>query len=74
MVIAVDKNVPMPDFPGRGGKKYPFAEMEVGDSFVLPPNVKSPYAASGNGAVMLPGRKFKSKKMPNGVWRVFRVS
>lgn len=30
-MITVDKNIPMP--VGMDGLKYPFAEMEVGDSF-----------------------------------------
>ena len=33
-MIQIDKNVAMP--PKAGRKKYPFAEMEIGDSFFSP--------------------------------------
>jgi len=34
MEIKIDKNVPMPVMQGRESK-YPFSEMEVGDSFFV---------------------------------------
>lgn len=38
MVVPIDKNIPVPVNDGLGAKqrKYPFAEMEIGDSFFIP--------------------------------------
>lgn len=36
--MQIDKNIPYPAKTqvGKGGRKYPFNEMEVGDSFFVP--------------------------------------
>ena len=35
-MFQIEKNVPMPHHSGRGGRtKYPFPDMEVGDSFAM---------------------------------------
>lgn len=34
MTFTIEKNVPMPK--GRTTAKYPYAQMEVGDSFLIP--------------------------------------
>ena len=34
MTIKIEKNIPTPT--GRSWRKYPFSEMEVGDSFFVP--------------------------------------
>ena len=34
MLFAIDKGIPVPN--GEGKSKYPFADMAVGDSFLVP--------------------------------------
>ena len=64
--MKVDKGIPM---PGR----YPFDEMEIGDSFLLPPNTK---LISAQVAALRfrkkTGKYFSFRKMPDGI-RVWRV-
>jgi hypothetical protein len=39
MTITIDKGVPMPDGPGLASRsRYPWALMEIGDSFLVPIN------------------------------------
>ena len=35
MTIEIEKNIPLPKL-GEGGHEYPFAAMDVGDSFFVP--------------------------------------
>lgn len=66
MPVTIEKGVPL---PGRAFKsEYPFAQMEVNDSFLVP-GVKS--VATKNAAAQT-GFKFKTKKVDGGcrVWRV----
>lgn len=70
-MITIDKNIPTPGKARRVGapKKYPFSEMEVGDSFEYP--IKSvAFAASANGIKF--GKKFTVRKTENGYrcWRI----
>jgi hypothetical protein len=72
--MLIEKGVPMPARrPGR--RRYPFREMEVGDSFVVETvqdreRVKATlwhYTRTGTGK----GRKFASRKVDEGfrIWR-----
>ena len=75
-MFAIEKNIPMPT-TGRSGRRtsYPFGDMEVGDSFVVPTSDKkatSVYSAAwhyGNKN----GKKFSVHKIEGGV-RVWRVA
>lgn len=66
MRIKVEKNILMP-------RQWPFDEMQVGDSFAVPPNAKRPAV---NVAAMRYGRKhnmkFTVRKTPEGYrcWRI----
>ena len=51
MKIVVDKAVPLP-------RRYPFADMEPGDSFAVPPEIKR---TAINVAALRYGRKHKMK-------------
>jgi len=58
--------------PGRrGGRKpkYPFADMEVGQSFEIPANGRT--AASVYGART--NKKFATRKMEDGTFRCWRL-
>lgn len=81
--IRIDKHVPLPaDTRGRGRTKFPFRDMEVGDSFFVPTtgkaahqtrsNVSSAASRSGKGS----GRVFTTRDVTeNGVrgTRVWRT-
>lgn len=83
-MFAVRKNVPLPErastAPNGTPKKYPFAAMDVGDSFVVPINdnpakaVRQRIAASIQNHRRTAGRdrKFSVRLLDNelGVWRV----
>jgi hypothetical protein len=71
MVITVEKDVPIPR--SMRGAKYPFATLEVGDSFTMPANMKQllrSHALAYKRAN--PGWDYKTISIPDGVrlWRV----
>jgi hypothetical protein len=70
--------------PARDTKtKYPFAQMEVGDAFDVPASHPSATRVSGGSAARvqssahswgrLNGRKFNTRRLPDGVVRIQRV-
>jgi hypothetical protein len=63
----IDKNFKIP-------AKFPFKDMQVGDSFAVPPNVKRPAV---NVAAMRFGRKhgmkFTVRQMPDKSFRCWRI-
>lgn len=68
--VKIDKNVPL---PAHHLQIYPWREMEVGDSFLVPTDTKSAslrVIASRNGREL--GRTFSVRKTPEGFrcWRV----
>ncbi len=65
--MKIEQNIPVP-------KKYPFAQMQVGDSFVIAENIKRTtvsVAAIRYGKAN--GMKFTTRKMPDGVYRCWRT-
>jgi hypothetical protein len=74
--IVVRKGVPLPADGRCHGReqKYPFAEMEVGDSFVFPAGVSSARASASAGSFgkRAGGWKFTIRKTQEGVacWRI----
>jgi hypothetical protein len=80
MNYKIDKGIPLPD---RGTvSKYPFAEMEVGDSFVVSDNEQTSIISAANsfGKKFDPRRKFVSRKITdtsgkyNHTIRIWRVA
>ena len=71
MQFTIAKNVPLPD---ANRAKYPFREMEVGDSFYVPGKRKylSATAAAVGFAKVNAWCKFASRKEGDGgrIWRV----
>ena len=74
----IRKGVPVPlAYDAHGGRKYPWDELEVGDSFVVPLDGKtysmrrSRLTASSRLAEIRLGRKFVFRAVPEGVgvWR-----
>lgn len=72
---AIDKDVPLPDQKGKGPwAKYPFRQMEIGDSVFIPDAYGSTVRSAAHAAGRRLGRKFcvRSKFGEPGarVWRV----
>jgi hypothetical protein len=70
MNIKIDDNVPMP--AGYYSIKYPWMEMEVGQSFLVPAETKLP-AIRRLATMRRPdGRRFSVRKTPDGYrcWRI----
>jgi hypothetical protein len=65
--MKVEKGILMPG-------NFPFAQMEVGDSFVIPSTVRrsSVYIAAKRFADEH-GVKFATRKLPDGILRCWRV-
>lgn len=76
MSYEIEKNIPCPQ-KGSGrpaGKIYPFSEMEVGDSFACPPNIKeNSVAAAAHRENKKSGNKFVTRKV-DGIIRCWRIS
>ena len=73
----IDKGIPIP--PARGGvgahktgRKWPFAELGIGDSFLMPGVKASVASANGNNVARETGRKFTVRVVDGGtrVWRI----
>ena len=74
MMPEIEKGIPLPE--GRRGRKklYPFGEMEIGDSFVVPVNSQtlSMYKMIGGYTRHLKPKKFIARKNED-VIRVWRI-
>lgn len=70
-MIKVDKNVP----PPRQRGKYPWRQMEVGDSFLVPEGMENSvrYAASYF-RKRNPDYKFMVRKQEDGTYRCWRIA
>lgn len=70
--IKIDKSVPIPKHADRNGK-YPWREMEIGDSFVVSSaGDKLPSAASWAGKRH--GLRFTCRKIDENTTRVWRIA
>ena len=77
--MQIDKNIPIPP-AGHSGKRsfYPFRELEIGDSFLVPYNSEKPYATQTRLTTRAAyheryGFKYTTRRTPEGV-RVWRVA
>lgn len=72
--IKIDKGIPFqPVKRGKRDSKYPWMEMEIGDSFLFPANLKKSTACNNASfASKRHGKKFVVRKTPEGYrcWRV----
>lgn len=69
--IKIDKDAgPMPASKTRG--KYPWAAMDVGDSFLFPPSTNFAHEASRSASVRFAPKKFVTRISPEGrrCWRI----
>lgn len=75
MTIAIEKEIEMPATERKltpRKSKYPFAEMELNDSFFLPDRVAKSFTPTVYAAGKRLGRKFAVRSVDGGV-RVWRV-
>ena len=71
--IKIDRDIPMPDNIGRGGiSRYPWDTMEIGESFVIEIKIAS-FRRLATHAGPRHGRKFATRKMPDGSYRCWRT-
>jgi hypothetical protein len=71
MTYVIEKNIPIP--PARGGNgAFPFADMEIGDSVLVPEEDAKRARASAAAATKRGPGKYSVRTVENGV-RVFRV-
>lgn len=72
--MEIDKGIPIPSGAGRqGGRKYPFADMEIGDSVFFEGSAS--YGKEHNAARVYgrrTGKKFTARTTRGGV-RIWRV-
>ena len=74
-MVRIDKRVEMPKSPGSGRKaKYPWATMEIGDSFILPAPALNNARAHCSQAKIRWGRTFQVREMRDGKFRVWRTA
>lgn len=73
MSFAIEKGVDVTKAAGRGRPwKYPFLEMEIGDSFFVPADLAEKVRAAATSAGRRYGKKYVTRKEGNGrrVWRI----
>ena len=69
-MIKVEKGIPMPT-RGRGASsKYPWHDMDVGDSFAAP--MKDPHQAAATASMRQKPKRFLARKIEGGyrIWRI----
>jgi hypothetical protein len=79
MTIQIDKNIPVPDKKSGANCKYPWREMKVGDSFLVPyrsaadANERA-YQQSGiiNNQKSYRPKRYTSRQQKDGI-RVWRI-
>lgn len=71
-MIAIEKGIPMPASQAGRHRLYPWNEMEVGDSFLMPVTRGQTALNQCQKASARYGRKFSVRKVEGGyrVWRV----
>ena len=72
--MIIDKNIPIPNGAPRGAPpKYPFRDMEVGDS-VLFPEAQQKIVAAAHVHGKFTGKKFKTRSTEDGGVRIWRIA
>lgn len=72
-MIEIEKGVPLPSDERGRAAKYPWAEMEIGDSFFLKDGSSSSISGAASNAGKRLGFKFSTREMDDGV-RVWRIA
>lgn len=69
-MFEIEKDVPLPTI--KHGKKYPWEQMDVGDSFFVPEVKQSLMGTNAAHNTRMTGRRYTTRKENGGV-RVWRV-
>lgn len=74
-MIQIDKDIPLPSSRGRGNRhsKYPWRELEVGDSFLHECLEQRLVGAQAASVARRLGHKYATRKTPEGI-RVWRIA
>jgi len=70
-MINIDKNIPIPK-PRGSSNYYPWASMEVGDSFLIPTHKHNNVSAATRYAKLRYKHKYSARKEEGGI-RVWRI-
>lgn len=71
-MIKIEKGIPMPEVQAGSKPKYPFLEMEIGDSFFVEGAPQSLLTSAASNHAKRYGGRFSVRKQYGGV-RVWRV-
>lgn len=69
-MVRIERNVPME--PAHNKAKYPFRQLEIGESFFIPDTTQANIATMAWRWSKKLGRKYETRKRPGGV-RVWRT-
>lgn len=74
--LVIERNIPLPRRVApdlQDDVRKTIEALEVGESFVLPPDLRSPYSRASNANVRLAPRKFSIRKI-NRQYRIWRTA
>jgi hypothetical protein len=73
--MLIEKNVPVPSSTAQRGRPavYPFKQMHVGDSFVVPKDRATALRCRVGKAAQQYGIKLVTRKQPDGSLRCWRI-
>lgn len=73
-MISIEQNVPLPvNLRNLNNLKYPWADMQIGDSFFVPGITSAPIQSAKTYAQRKFGRVFTARSVKDGV-RVWRIA
>jgi hypothetical protein len=72
-VIEIEKGIKLPERSGANATKYPWAHMEIGDSFLMPTQKPSLARSGACSAGKRYGMKFRTAQEAGGI-RVWRIA
>jgi hypothetical protein len=70
MTIKIEKDIPV---PSHGNSKWPFKDMEIGDSFAVNESERSPLAGAAYDYGKRNNMKFLTRKVPGAQVRCWRI-
>lgn len=73
-VAKIDRNIPIPAEARGRPNRYPFNQMNVGDSFAFPADIKTATAHAAARHHSRAGMRFIARKQPGGGYRCWRTA
>lgn len=71
--FSIEKGVPIPTRGARGEQIFPFLDLEIGDSFVAPPDLAKKARSAAHGFAKRKGVRFTCRVQPDGSVRIWRL-